>query len=95
MVASASAYPVWGQACNNDLCPPDCPPGASVIIRGVSNGKVVVDEVIGGKVVKKHFLSEKQVRRAEEKCPPNDNDAQNWRRELSKQLKALEKSRKN
>jgi hypothetical protein len=88
---------VWSQTCNYDVCPPDCL-GGDAVIKGVSHGKIVVDEVIGGKVVKKQFWSEKQVRgkirRAQDNCDPNDSTAQKWRGELSKQLKALEKNQK-
>jgi hypothetical protein len=100
LVASASLYPAWA-GCDWSVDPPECLSGDRAIKLGVSKGKVVVDEVMGDKVVKRQFWSTTKVRqritRAEKQCKRDSSTCEKtrqWSGELSKQLEVLDKGRK-
>ena len=97
MVASASLAPAWG-GCDWSVDPPECLSGDRAIKLGVRKGKIVVDEVMGDKVVKRRVWSKNQVRqsidRAEAQCKRDNSScekARKWRGELSRKLEVLEK----
>src|SRR5262245_16214109 len=97
MVASASRPPAWA-VCNWRFEPHECLHGDGAIKLGVRKGKVVVDEVMGDKVVKRQVWSKDQVQqsigRAEEQCKRDKSSCEKtrkWRGELSRKLEVLEK----